>query len=246
MGTIAETIFLLGLRQSLSIKRAAVLLLISAVPLAIVMIGIATNTEWDSEDLQYLVQIFIINTTLPLNALIIGAPVFADEIEDRTLTNLMLSPIARWRIALPKVAAATVVTAAPMVVTGFIAVLLMLDVDSYTGAVVAAFGILVGAIAFVSLFSFVGTLTTKAVIFGIIYVFGFEVLIASAIPGLRYISIGGMTLSLMQQLHSDLIEAPISGAGQLPPTLYSIVGLAVVIVGCNLLTIWRLRRMDVH
>ena len=38
----------------------------------------------------------------PLVVLAIAAAAFGNEIEDRTLANLTLSPIPRWQIAVPK------------------------------------------------------------------------------------------------------------------------------------------------
>ena len=246
MGTIAETIFILALRQSMSIRRVAILLLLAAIPLVIAIIAEILNTDWDGEVSQGFIQGLITNTGLPLIALIVAAPAFADEIEDRTLTNLMLSPISRWQIAMPKMLAAAAIVAIPMAISMFVSVILIFDDDAYSAAIVGAFGMIVGALAFVSLFAFVGTLTTRAVVFGIVYVFGFEALISSAIPGLKYVSISGNTLSIMQQLSSTLVDAPKSGSNQLPPIEYAIIALIAVIILSNLATVWRLKRMDVH
>ena len=246
MGTIAETIFILAIRQSISIRRVAVLLLLAAIPLVIAIVSEILNIEWDADSTQGFIQRLIFNTGLPLIALIVAAPVFADEIEDRTLTNLMLSPIARWQISIPKMLAAVFIVAIPLAITTFVSVLLVIQDDAYSAAIVGAFGILIGSIAFVSLFAFVGTLTTRAVVFGIVYVFGFEALISSAIPGLKYVSISGNTLSIMQELNSTLIDAPISGSNQLPPIEFAIIALLTVIILSNIATIWRLKRMDVH
>ena len=172
MGTIAETIFILALRQSMSIKRVAVLLILAAIPLAIAIISELVNADWDGEVAQGFIQGLIFNTGLPLIALIVAAPIFADEIEDRTLTNLMLSPISRWQISIPKMLAALAIVAIPLAISTFVSILLVFDEESYSAAIIGAFGILIGSLAFVSLFAFVGTLTTRAVVFGIVYVFG--------------------------------------------------------------------------
>ena len=246
MGTIAETIFILAIRQSISIRRVAILLLLAAIPMVIAIIAQILNTDWDGEVSQGFIQGLITNTGLPLIALIVAAPAFADEIEDRTLTNLMLSPISRWQIALPKMLAAAAIVAIPMAISMFVSVILIFDDDAYSAAIVGAFGMVIGAFAFVSLFAFVGTLTTRAVVFGIVYVFGFEALISSAIPGLKYVSISGNTLSIMQQLSSTLVNAPKSGSNQLPPIEYAIIALIAVIIVSNVATVWRLKRMDVH
>ena len=243
---MSDTIFILTLRQSLSLKRAAVILLIAAIPLTIAIVSEILNTHWGGNEAQGFIQALIINTTLPLVALIVAAPVFADEIEDRTLTNLMLSPVSRWQIALPKTLAALSVVVIPMAISTFVAVIIIWQEDIYTSAIVGAFGILVGALAFTSMFAFVGTLTTRAVVFGIVYVFGFEALISSAIPGLKYISISGMTISIMQELGPSLVDAPRTGSNAPPPIEFAIPAIIAIIILTNLGTIWRLKRMDVH
>ncbi len=246
MGTIAETIFILTLRQSVSARRALVLLLIAAIPLVIAVVSTVLNTDWDNDGLQFFIQGIVVNTTLPLVALIVAAPIFADEIEDRTITNLMLSPISRWQIAMPKLVAAILVVAVPMMVSVFASITLIHDQDAYTAAIVAAFGILMGAVAFSSLFAFVGTMTARAVVIGVLYVFGFEALISSAIPGLKYVSISGIILSIMDELSPTLVDAPETGSNSLPPLEYAIVAIILIIVVTNIATVWRLKRMDVH
>lgn len=246
MGTIAETIFILALRQSMSIRRVAVLLILAAIPLVIAIISEILGTDWDGEVTQGFIQGLIFNTGLPLIALIVAAPVFADEIEDQTLTNLMLSPISRWQISIPKMLAAVVIVAIPLAISTFISILLVFEDDAYSAAIVGAFGIVIGTTAFVSLFAFVGTLTTRAVVFGIVYVFGFEALISTAVPGLKYVSISGNTLSILQELEPVLIDTPRSGSNQLPPIEFAIIALIAVIVVSNIATVWRLKRMDVH
>ncbi|MXX93527.1 MAG: ABC transporter permease subunit [Chloroflexi bacterium] len=246
MGIIAETIFILAIRQSISIRRIAVLLLLAAIPLVIAIASGLLDADWDGEATQGFIQGLIFNTGLPLIALIVAAPVFADEIEDRTLTNLMLSPISRWQISIPKMLAAAAIVAIPLAISTFVSVLLVFDEEAYSAAIIAALGIAIGAIAFTSLFAFIGTITTRAVVFGIVYVFGFEALISTAIPGLKYVSISGNTLSVLQELNSTLIDAPTSGSNQLPPIEYAIIALLAVITVSNLATVWRLKQMDVH
>ena len=246
MGTIAETIFVLAIRQSISIRRLAILLILAAIPLVIAIISEILGTDWDGEVTQGFIQGLIFNTGLPLIALIVAAPVFADEIEDRTLTNLMLSPISRWQISIPKMLAAAAIVAIPLAITTFVSLLLVFEEDTYSAAIIGALGIVIGALAFTSLFAFVGTLTTRAVVFGIVYVFGFEALISTAIPGLKYVSISGNTLSILQKLNSNLIDAPTSGSNQLPPIEFAIIALLTVIIVSNIATVWRLKQMDVH
>ena len=142
--------------------------------------------------------------------------------------------------------AAVAIVAVPLAISTFVSILLVFEDETYSAAIVGAFGIFIGTTAFVSLFAFVGTLTTRAVVFGIVYVFGFEALISTAIPGLKYVSISGNTLSILQELNSTLIDAPTSGSNQLPPIEYAIIALLTIIIVSNIATVWRLKRMDVH
>ena len=47
----------------------------------------------------------------PLAVLAIAGAAFANEVEDRTLANLTLSPIPRWQIVVPKLLAAITIAA---------------------------------------------------------------------------------------------------------------------------------------
>ena len=244
MGTIAETIFVLTVRQLASLRRGAVLILLAAIPIGIAVLIESIGDQDDDEVALILVQTIIAKTVVPLITLIVAAPVFADEIEDRTLTNLMLSPISRWQIALPKMAAAVAVAAVPLVIGSFIAIVISLDSDAYTAAIVAAFGVLIATLTYVTLFTFVGTITSRAVIFGLVFVFGFETLLSNVIPGLKYLSISGMSLAVMDKLHTNLVS--VNNIETIPPLTYSIIATVAVIIVCTLATVWRLKRMDVH
>ena len=244
MGTIAETIFVLTVRQLASLRRGAVLILLAAIPIGIAVMIESIGDQDDDEVALILVQTIIAKTVVPLITLIVAAPVFADEIEDRTLTNLMLSPISRWQIALPKMAAAVAVAAVPLVIGSFIAIVISLDSDAYTAAIVAAFGVLIATLTYVTLFTFVGTITSRAVIFGLVFVFGFETLLSNVIPGLKYLSISGMSLAVMDKLHTNLVS--VNNIETIPPLTYSIIATVAVIIVCTLATVWRLKRMDVH
>ena len=63
----------------------------------------------------------LVGSIVPLVVLAIAAAAFGNEVEDRTLANLTLSPVPRWQIALPKLLA-TITIAAP-----FIALSALLD-----------------------------------------------------------------------------------------------------------------------
>src|SRR6478672_6808220 len=63
---------------------------------------------------RWRLSIMTVLAALPLIVLAIAAAAFGNEVEDRTLANLTLSPIARWKIALPKLLA-TITIAGPFI-----------------------------------------------------------------------------------------------------------------------------------
>ncbi len=246
MGSIVETIFSLALRQILTRRRAIIVLLIAAFPIVIIVPTIVRGGDWSDSDRQNILYNLLFGTVLPLIGLSVSAPVFSDEIEDRTLTNLILSPISRWQISVPKVLAAAVVTAVPLIVTTTVTLLVILEEEAVASAPVAAFGMLFGSTVFASFFAFIGSITTRAVVFGITYVFGFETIVSTVIPGLKYVSISGMAISIVTELSDNLGAIAAYADTSYPPVIYSvIVGIGIVVV-CNVATVLRLRQMDIR
>jgi ABC-2 type transport system permease protein len=176
---------------------------------------------------------------LPLVVLAIAAAAFANEIEDRTIANLTLSPIARWQIALPKLLAIITIASPFIAVSAFLTshVAFLGDAQA-TMAVVGAS--LVGLAMYASLFVWLGLVSTQAIGVGLLYVVLWEGLFARFVSGVRLLSIRYFSIDLMHGLD----DRRFAGGNHLGLTAVIIVA-TLIIGGFLFLSIRRLRRMDI-
>jgi len=232
-------IYRLTLRQLSGRWRLLITILLTALP--VVMGVVRSLVEPGSADSEFQMGVvgLLIGVILPLVVLAIASAAFTNEIEDRTLANLTLTPIPRWKIILPKLLGAISVAAPMIAVSGVIAGYFI-----YDGDVQAIASLTIGAVVAVVLYSVVftwaGIMTTKAIGFGLLYVFLWEVMLSGIVPGVRFLSLNHYSLSVMKAIDDrrlpgeDMLSAGVA-----------IGASAGVVVIFLLLSIRRLRRMDV-
>jgi len=97
------------LRGVLDRRRTILLLLFVALP---VIVALAIRLAGGRPDVPEILDTLVIRTVLPLVALVIGTSALGSEIDDGTFVYLLVKPIARWRVALAKLAVATGLTIA--------------------------------------------------------------------------------------------------------------------------------------
>ena len=103
-------IFSLTMRQLAGSRRLWLVLGLVALPvLAAVIFRTGESTTTSARFADNVTRTLIGSAILPLVMLLFGTSAFGNELVDRTLGYLALKPIARWRIVLPKLAAAEVV-----------------------------------------------------------------------------------------------------------------------------------------
>ena len=95
--------------------------------------------------------------------------------------------------------------------------------------------------AYAGVFTWAGLTTTRALPFALIYVFLWEGLVSALIPGVRYLSIRAYTLSVMHAADPVGLERLADQVVALPAAL---AGAGLALAGFYLLTLLRLRRMD--
>ena len=93
------------------------------------------------------------------------------------------------------------------------------------------------------MFTWAGLVSTKALGIAVVYVFLWELLLASLLSGIRYLSIRGYTLSILHGLDNATFASIEGRVIEFPAAL---AGAALVTVGFVVLTIRRLQRMDVQ
>ena len=180
---------------------------------------------------------FFVRFAVPVLAVFYGTALIADEVEDKTLTYLLTRPVPRASVLLGKYLAylaCTVAVVLPAVV------LMWLLVVPIHGNLATSFpdlltdlAILVGGLAsYGAVFALVGATLKRPLLFGLLFVFGWESL-ALALPGhLRQLTVAHYLQGLVP--HAMPSESPLAVLQLVfrdPPGLgESLVGLVLVSV----------------
>ena len=221
-------IFSLTLRQLVFRRSTLLLLVLAAVPM---LVGLAFQLGDSTEPAEeFTVRVLcvwlVVTTLLPLTALLFGTSVLGDELEDGTIVYLLTKPVERWRILLPKIVAAWLLTW--LLALAAIASSAFVVMGGEAGSVIVAFGVAtaVGALAYVSVFVLLSIMTTRALIAGLVFVFIWEGAVSGIFEGVRYLSIRHHTLGIADWLidvPSDALNAYVGGVTALVMSLIVIV-----------------------
>ena len=234
----------LSLRQLAGIRRLLIVFLLAMLPvvLALVIRLFAPSDETEPGDfVTGIIDAILVAGILPLVTMAVATSSFGNELEDKTLSYIMLKPLPRWKIALSKIVAPIIVAGPLVVVSGVAAAYIGLDSGFKTPLAVGA-ALVIGVITYSAVFTWAGLITTRALSFAIVYVFLWEGAISSLIGGVRYLSVRGYTLAAMHGLDETGLESMSERVIEFPA---AIGGAALVIAVFFWLTIWRLRKMDV-
>ena len=178
---------------------------------------------------------------LPIVVMTLGTATFGNELEDGTLGNLALMPLARWQIVLPKLLATLTIAIPVVVASGVVTSLIGLGLDA-RAALSVAVGLLLGVAAYSAIFTWTGLVTSRALAVALLYVILWEGIIGSLVRGVGYLSVRGYTLGVLHGLDSAAFEAVGDRVIALPA---AIVGALLVTAVFYALAVWRLTRMDV-
>ena len=234
----------LSLRQLGGRWRLALVLLLAALPVALAAtIRIFSNDDSSDENsfVNVLLDGLMVGGIMPIVVMALATAAFGNEVEDRTLGYLVLKPIPRWKIVLPKLLATIFIGGPLMIVGGVLATVLGLDAGPQA-AIAVGVGLFAGVITYAAIFTWMGLISNLAIAFALIYVFLWESLIASLIPGIEYFSVRGYTLAIMHGMDESTLDALSTRVIDLPT---AIVGATVVTLLFFGLTVRRLLRMDV-
>ncbi len=237
-------VFWLSLRQLTGRFRMGLILLLAALPvvLAFIVYFAATDDEsFDENFIDILLDGLLVAGIMPIVTMALATAAFGNELEDGTLSNLMLKPLPRWRIALPKLFASVAISGPLVIASGVAATLVGFSVDFETALAVGV-ALLLGVAAYAAIFTWTGLVTTRSLAFALIYVLLWEGIIGSFIDGVSYLSVRGYTLAIMYGIDKTAF-APIEDRVIEFPV--AIAGAVIVTVAFLLLGVRRLRRMDV-
>ena len=247
-------LFRLSVRQLASRSRLLLILLLALLPVALAALVSATlsDDETSNEDfINTLLDGLLIAGILPIVTMVLATAAFGNEVEDRTLSYLVLKPVRRSFIVLPKLLASIVVGGLVLIASGVVAtllgassigaVLVVLDgnVQAALAVVVALFA---GVVTYTAIFTWAGLISSRAIAFALVYVFLWEGLISTFLGGIRYLSVRGYTLAILHGM-DDKSFGPLDERVIEFPT--AVVGAAATTAAFFWLTVRHLRRMDV-
>jgi ABC-2 type transport system permease protein len=234
------SVYRLTLRQLSGRWRLGIMTLLATLPVIIATLMLRSEHAPSVADFERaILGAMLAGSIAPLVVLAIAGAAFGNEVEDRTLANLTLSPVPRWKIALPKLLA-TITIAGP-----FIALSAMLTAHvAFLGDTRATIAITASAVAgvvmYASLFVWLGLVSTQAIGLGLLYIVLWEGFFSGFVTGVRLLSIRFYAIALMHALDPRrfaMIDHPNSIA--------AVILSALVVAGFLALSIRQLRRMDV-
>lgn len=234
-------LFRLSLRQMLSPRRLLILLFIAAVPVALSAIArLAPPGDPDEFRESVLMGPFVISAVMPIVTVVLATASLGHEVEDRTFSYLFLKPVARWQIAAPKIAAAALVSALLVLGSGTLTAIIAPGGGAMTSIAIAG-GLLVGVLAYTSVFVWAGLMTSYALPLGLVYVFLWEAAIVQFMQGVRWLSIRHYTLATIHGLD----DVQFAGDAAMLDLAQALPAAGIVIVLFVTLTVRRIMRMDV-
>ena len=234
-------LFRLSLRQMLRPRRLLILLFVAAVPVALSAIARLAPPGDPAEFREsVLMGPFVISAVMPIVTVVLATASLGHEVEDRTFSYLFLKPVARWQIAAPKIAAAALVSALLVLGSGTLTAIIAPGGGAMTSIAVAG-GLLVGVLAYTSVFVWAGLMTSYALPLGLVYVFLWEAAIVQFMQGVRWLSIRHYTLATIHGLD----DVQFAGDAAMLDLAQALPAAGIVIVLFVTLTVRRIMRMDV-
>ena len=236
-------ILLLSLRQ-MGKRRLILIALLSMLPVALAaaIASFASSEESISEDfVTILVNGMIIGGIAPIVTMALATAAFGDEVDDRTLNYLTLKPVPRYQIVVPKFLAPVIVAAPVLIISSMLAVAIGLG-GGIKPLLAIALALFAGVVTYASVFTWAGLISSRALAFGLVYVFLWEGLVSTFLEGIRYISVRNYILAIMHELDEETFQVLAGNVIEFPAAIVGAVAVSLVFL---LLSIFRLRTMDV-
>ena len=248
------TVFSLTLRQLTGSRRQAILWLFAASPLAMAILIRVLSDDYTNVILERLFDLLLVAVVLPLVVAILATTALGDDVEDRTLSYILLRPIPRWQIVAAKYVSVVVLSAVPLLLMGAAMAGVAFiddaeDLNDYENVIRPILGIVaglaLGVLAYSAAFMWLGLISGQALGLAIVYVFVWEGAAANIFGGIRYLSIRSYSLITMREAGgSTLYEiSPVAGAEI--AVAVALGGAAAIVIAFLALTLIQLKNMDV-
>jgi ABC-type transport system involved in multi-copper enzyme maturation permease subunit len=237
--------FSLSLRQVAGRRKLTIIVLLALLPvgLAVLLHTLAGDDTGFHDDFpQLIIDGLLLGVMMPIVVMALATPAFGNEVEDRTLNVLVLKPVRRISIVLPKYLASVIVAGGLLAAAGIAIVLIALDSGGAQAVLAIAAAILTGVMAYGALFTWMGLISSKALGFALVYVFLWEQFLTRFIKGIRYFSVREYSLAILHDLDDDTFSVFEPHVIEFEA---AVTAAAIVIVLFFVLTVRRLSRMDI-
>ena len=234
------SVYRLTLRQLSGRWRLTIMTVLAAMPVLIATLMLRSKEAPTVREFERIVLSgMLAGSIAPLVVLAIAAAAFGNELEDRTLANLALAPIPRWKIAVPKLLGVITIAAPFIAASAFLTswIAFLGDVRASVAVTVSA---LAGVALYASAFVWLGLVSTQAIGVGLLYIVLWEGFFSGFVSGVRLLSIRHYAIGLMHGLDPRRFAT----GGNLSLTM-ALVMSALVFAGFLIPSIRRLRTMDV-
>jgi ABC-2 type transport system permease protein len=237
-------LFVLTLRQHLRGRRLLVLSLLFLLPSVLTVVVKLAPHPPQPEEMEFAFVFNLIPHALAtLTALLYAAGIIQDEVEEQTLTYLLLRPLPRWALYVTKLVVTWIVTSAltaafttlALVVIWWNAPELWGEVLPRRAAKIAAV-LSLAQVGYCSLFGLIGLSTRRSLIAGLAYIIAIEGLLANFESVLRRLTVMyyfrvlsvrwlGLAPVRIEEWSLDLALAPTAGA-----CVQTVLGASAVLV----------------
>jgi ABC-2 type transport system permease protein len=234
------SVYRLTLQQLSGRWRLLIMTVLAAMPVAIAVLMLRSGSAPSVGEFETaILSAMLAGSIAPLVVLAIAAPAFANEVEDRTLANLTLSPVPRWQIVVPKLLAALTI-AGPFIAASALATSYVAFLGDARAMLAVTVSALVGVALYAAAFVWLGLVTTQAIGVGLLYIVLWEGFFSGFVSGVRLLSIRHYAIALMHGLDPRRFAV-----GSHLSLTVAIVMATVVTGGFLFASVRRLRRMDV-
>jgi ABC-type transport system involved in multi-copper enzyme maturation permease subunit len=235
-----RSVYRLTLRQLSGRWRLGIMTVLATMPVIIAGLMLRDASAPSVEEFETgILSAMLAGSIAPLVVLATAAAAFGNEVEDRTLANLTISPVPRWRIALPKLLA-TITVAGPFIALSAILTAHVAFLGDARATIAVAAAAVVGVAMYSSMFVWLGLVSGQAIGIGLLYIVLWVGFFSGFVEGVRLLSLRFYAIALMHGLD----ERRFATDTHLSPWA-AVVMATLVIGGFLLLSIRRLRTMDV-
>lgn len=211
--------------------------------MAVVMIGIMSLMRFvdpgtaPTDDTVGFLSVFNLGLATPVLSLVLASSSLGQLVEDETLVYVWLRPTPRWQLAAAAWLASASVAIPALVIPASIAAIIGSGSAQVAGAVAAATAL--AALGYTSLFTLLGLIVRRSLIWGMVYLFIWELFVARVGGGASDLSLNTYPSSVLANLTDVALPQAdhATSTGVIVPVVVSVVVMA--------LTTWRLQRGEV-